>query len=185
MLAQDVASRPPLAVVSATSLALVIVVVCILAPLDVWWGAIEPEAHAVYHLRHAPNYFDFTGCPFSPAQPWQYIRQQPNAAELFDSVASHAQTAAGRVMAEAGLMAAGAESRISRFESRAIQADSIHFRWSWDRTELVSLDRALEPPLIDSVLALMQRPLQRRAEALAFAKARRSAEALAAARVGM
>jgi hypothetical protein len=159
MPAQGVASRPPLAVISATFLVLVIVVVCILAPLDVWWGAIEPEAHAVYHLRHAPNYFNFTSCPFPPAQPWQYIRQQPNAAELFDSVRTHAQTAAGCVMAEAGLMAVGAKSRVTGRESHPMPRDSIRILWAWDRQELVPLTRALEPPLIDSVLALMQRPL--------------------------
>jgi hypothetical protein len=37
--------------------------------------------------------------------------------------------------------------------------DSIRILWAWDRDELVPLTRTLEPPLIDSVLALMQRPL--------------------------
>jgi hypothetical protein len=148
-----------LAVLSSGVLTVVITCMLIVGHDDAWWAWGFPREVAMYRLEHAANYFDFGGCPYAPAQSWQLLRNQPNAAELFDSVAIHAQTAAGRVMAEAGLMAGGDKPRVHAGDSRVVQTDSIHILWAWDRKELVSLDRALESPLIDSVLALMQRPL--------------------------
>ncbi len=147
------------AALSAGVLTALLTCVLIIAPADAWWAFAFPRELAMYRLEHASNYFDFGGCPYAPAESWQYIRAQPNAAELFDSVAVQAQTGAGRVMGVAGLMAAGTQSRASRHESHEIRTDSIAFLWAWDRKEIVPLARALKPPLIDSVLALMQRPL--------------------------
>lgn len=142
--------------VSAGLMTGVLTLILILSPADAWWAFAFPRELAMYRLEHASNYFDFGGCPYYPAEDWLLLRNQPNAAELFDSVATHAETAAGRVMAEAGriavgdtLMAAGPHARMT---------DSIRFYWDSHRVQLVTLPQALEPPLFDSVLALLQRP---------------------------
>jgi hypothetical protein len=148
-----------LAVLSSGLLTVVLTCMLIVGSDDAWWAWGFPREVAMYRLEHAADYFDLGGCPYAPAQSWQLLRRQSNATELFDSVATHAQTAAGQVMAKAGLMAVGARSRVTGRESHPMPRDSIRILWAWDRDELVPLTRTLEPPLIDSVLALMQRPL--------------------------
>ncbi|HET9603547.1 MAG TPA: hypothetical protein VFO96_04605 [Gemmatimonadales bacterium] len=59
----------------------------------------------MYRLEHAHNYFYFGGCAYAAAQSWRLLRRQPDAAELFDSVATHAESPAGLVIAIAGLKA--------------------------------------------------------------------------------
>jgi hypothetical protein len=138
------------------------VVLTILLLLDAggtWWALGFPRALAMYRLEHAANYFAFDGCPYPPAASWQLLRDQPNAAELFDSVATNAVTAAGVVMAEMGRRAAGLKPRVTGLESQASPADSMRFLWTWDSTQMVPPGTTLESPFMDSVLALLQRPM--------------------------
>lgn len=61
-------------------------------------------------------------------------------------------------MAEAGRIAAGEKLIAAGRVSHVAMTDSIRFYWNSDREQMVTLSRALEPPLFDSVLALLQRP---------------------------
>jgi hypothetical protein len=144
--------------VSAGLLTEVLTLILILGPADAWWAFAFPRELAMYRLAHASNYFDFGGCPYYPAEDWQLLRDQPNAAELFDSVATHAESAAGRVMAEAGRIAVGGKPMAAGSGSQVAMTESIRSYWNWDREQMITLSQALEPPLFDSVLALLQRP---------------------------
>jgi hypothetical protein len=122
----------------------------------------------MYRLEHAQNYFDFGGCAFAPAQSWQRLRRQPNAAELFDSVATHAESAAGLAMAVAGVVAvSGGATRHAApilgagHAATRLQPIVIIRAYVPDfRADTVSLSHVLAPPLLDSVIGLLERPLE-------------------------
>jgi hypothetical protein len=147
------------AVIGIGMLTVVLTILLIISPGSVWWALGFPRELAMYRVENAHDYFEFGGCPYAPAWSWQLLHDQPNAAELFDSVAANAETAAGVVMAEAGRRVAGLESPITGLESRVNPTDSLQFLWQWDSTQMVPLAAALESPFMDSVLALLQRPL--------------------------
>ena len=141
---------------------------CILItdPDGSWWARAFPRELAMYRLEHDHNYFDFGGCGYAPAQSWQLLRDQPNAAELFDSVATHADSAAGLVMAIAGLttvsarrawdlsLTTRANAVMHRQPIRIIRGYQPDFR-----VDTVSLAQMLSPRMLDSVIALLERDL--------------------------
>ncbi len=151
---------------SAGVLTVVLICVLITDAGGVWWALPFPRELAMYRLEHAANYFAFGGCAYAPAQSWQLLREQPNATELFDSVATHADSAAGQVMALAGLIvASGSETQGTRHMTRiadsAIQLQEIrviHGYWPDSRTDTLSLSQMLAPSLLDSVIALLMQP---------------------------
>jgi len=153
---------------SAGVLTVVLICVFITDAGGVWWALPFPRELAMYRLAHAENYFFFGGCAYAPAQSWQLLRNQPNAAELFDSVGTHADSPAGLVMAIAGLTAvSGGEPRDARdvmvagHAAAHLQPIVIIRAYAPDfRTDTVSLSYMLTPPLLDSVVALLERPLE-------------------------
>ena len=133
----------------------------------VWWAMPFPRELATYRLEHADNYFYFGACAYAPAQSWQLLRSQPNVEELFDSVATRAQPAAGVVMAFTGLAVSGqASGRVldttvagylrTRYQPiMLLRGDEADFR-----TDTVTLAHMLAPPVLDSVIALLERDLE-------------------------
>jgi hypothetical protein len=156
------------AVIGTGVLTVVLNILLLLGTGGTWWAFGFPRELAMYRLARAENYFYFGGCAYAPAQSWQLLRDQPNAAELFDSVATHANSAAGLVIAVAGLKAvSGGAMQDARTMMIAGHAGAdrqpivIVRAYVPDyRTDTVSLSYMLSQPPLDSVIALLQRPLK-------------------------
>lgn len=156
------------AVIGTGMLTVVLTILLLIDAGGTWWAFGFPRELAMYRLEHAENYFYFGGCAYAPAQSWQLLRDQPNAAELFDSVATHVESPAGLVMAVAGLTAVSgrgtwsARQVMSAGHAAARCQPIVIVRAYVPRfhTDTVSLTHMLTPPLLDSVIGLLQRPLE-------------------------
>ena len=153
--------------VSAGLLTGVLTLILILGPANAWWAFAFPRELATYRLEREENHFYFGVCGYAPSQSWQLLRDQPNAKELFDSVATRAQSAAGVVMAFAGLAASGQGTRraldttVAGYMRTRRQPIVILRGYEQEfRADTVSLAHMLAPPMLDSVIALLERDLE-------------------------
>ncbi|HET8632820.1 MAG TPA: hypothetical protein VFL88_01645 [Gemmatimonadales bacterium] len=133
----------------------------------VWWAEAFPRELATYRLEREDNYFYFGVCAYAPSQSWQLLRDQPNAEELFDSVATRAQSAAGVVMAFAGLAVSGQgtgrapDTTVAGYMRTRRQPMVILRGYEQEfRADTVSLAHMLTPPMLDSVITLLERDLE-------------------------
>jgi hypothetical protein len=137
----------------------VLILLIILAPLDEWWAILAPRELAVYRLQNAPPGIDFSGCPFGPAERWQLIRREANAAVLFDSVVTFAGTRAGTLFGLAGLYhLASPRFAILRDSVLSRAPDSLYIRGGRNTDRYLPLRAFLGGALLDSTVALLRRP---------------------------
>lgn len=154
-------------VLGAGVVTVVLICVFLIDGGGVWWAMPFPRELATYRLEREENYFYLGRCAYAPSQSWQLLHNEPNAEELFDSVATRAQTAAGVVMALAGLVASGQarghllDTTVAGYVRTRHQPIVILRGYELDfRADTVTLAHMLTPPMLDSIIALLERDLE-------------------------